>query len=67
MSYDVELDKATFDAIVCDCYRKVHPPLSKAKVNGVWKQVPYHYGTDWEMYHDMGWLEKIGLKRLDIE
>lgn len=54
--YDVDLDGATFTAIICDCYRRVHPPLTKKKIMDddgeyKWKQVPYHYGSDWEIWN----------------
>lgn len=43
MSFDIKIDKETFDAVICDCYREVHPPLRKAKINGHWYQIPYHF------------------------
>lgn len=41
-----KLDPYTFNAVICDCYRAVHPPLRKAKIKGHWVQVPYHYDIE---------------------
>jgi hypothetical protein len=59
--YDAEIDSDTFDMLICDCYRRVHPPLQKKTINGKFVQRPYHYGEDWFKYNNMSWLEKLKL------
>lgn len=58
--YDVNIDKNTFNALICDCYRHTHPPLKNVRdQHGKWIQVPYHYGEKWDKNNDMTWLEEM--------